>query len=69
VLGDVQETIYVVEEDDDGDETVKVGGLVPCHDFPVLICIAENTQKVGNAVRSRYVSFRYCPFRSILHIS
>jgi small nuclear ribonucleoprotein (snRNP)-like protein len=25
VLGDVEETVYVVEEDEDGDETVKVG--------------------------------------------
>lgn len=25
MLGDVQETVYVVEEDDDGEETVKVG--------------------------------------------
>ncbi|TVY82229.1 putative U6 snRNA-associated Sm-like protein LSm3 [Lachnellula suecica] len=25
VLGDVEETIYVVEEDEEGDETVKVG--------------------------------------------
>ncbi|EPE33555.1 Sm-like ribonucleoprotein [Glarea lozoyensis ATCC 20868] len=27
VLGDVQETVYVVEEDDDGEETVKVGSM------------------------------------------
>jgi len=25
VLGDVEETVYVVDEDEDGDETVKVG--------------------------------------------
>jgi U6 snRNA-associated Sm-like protein LSm3 len=25
VLGDVEETVYVVEEDEEGDETVKVG--------------------------------------------
>jgi hypothetical protein len=27
VLGDVEETIYTIEEDDDGEETVKVGQM------------------------------------------
>lgn len=27
VLGEVEETIYTIEEEDDGDETVKVGSV------------------------------------------
>ena len=31
MLGEVEETIYVVEEDDDEDETVKVSHATPRH--------------------------------------
>jgi hypothetical protein len=66
VLGDVEETIYVVEEDEDEEETIRVG-LKPCStDAKLAKTTADNTQEIRNAVCQRYVilslllSFQSC---------
>jgi hypothetical protein len=48
VLGEVEETIYVVEEDEDEEETVRV-------DAKLAKTFTDNTQEIGDAVRQRYV--------------
>jgi hypothetical protein len=58
VLGDVVETIYVVDDEEAADEDIKVSTLAQ----PVPICrsgfsrlFTDGYQEIRNAVRSRYV--------------
>ncbi|KAI9740249.1 MAG: U4/U6-U5 snRNP complex subunit lsm3 [Cirrosporium novae-zelandiae] len=54
VLGDVEETIYIIEEDEEGEETVKVCPL-PLSSIVVACSPAIDYQKtVRDAVRARF---------------
>ncbi|KAK2627358.1 hypothetical protein QTJ16_003324 [Diplocarpon rosae] len=55
VLGDVEETIYVVDEDEDEEETVKVRVPSTCSHGRAKrdLCI-DNPQEVRDAICSRY---------------
>ena len=62
MLGDVVETIYSVEEDDEGEETVKVRDQDDTDTYtdPVwqkwrLIPGIDDTEEVGDALRARYI--------------
>jgi hypothetical protein len=54
VLGDVEETIYVVEEDEDEEETIRVGLKPQCTGAKLAKTSADDTQEVGDAVCQRY---------------
>ena len=63
VLGDVEETVYVVEEDEDDEEVLRVGMQPLCAgDRFADILLADNTQEIRDAVRSRCVSLLYFPW-------
>jgi hypothetical protein len=70
VLGEVEETIYVVEEDEDEEETVRVS-FTPQRtnlwgtDRKLANTAADNSQEIGDAVCERYVSLcsRYLRLR------
>jgi hypothetical protein len=55
VLGDVEETIYVVEEDEDEEETIRVGLKLWRTDAKLAKTSADNTQEVRDALCQRYV--------------
>lgn len=61
MLGEVEETIYVVEEDEDEEETIRVS-LTPERTSPwgtdgkLANTAADNSQEIGDAVCQRYVS-------------
>lgn len=55
MLGDVEETIYVVEEDEDEEETIRVGLKLWRTDAKLAKTPADNTQEIGDAVCQRYV--------------
>lgn len=59
VLGDVEETIYVVEEDADEQEVVRVWSLRTIVLLGLLSFVNDGTdgqEAVGDAVRERYVA-------------
>lgn len=56
VLGDVEETVYIVEEDENGEETIKVcrliaEGAVP--DGSMLTAGLDGEETGGNAICPR----------------
>jgi small nuclear ribonucleoprotein (snRNP)-like protein len=54
VLGDVEETIYVVEDEEDPDGDVKVrGGKVPETYLYLFLRMTDNHAQVRNALRKR----------------
>lgn len=52
VLGDVEETIYMIEEDDEGEETVKVQMMVSVN-MDRADSLADHQEAIGDAVRER----------------
>jgi U6 snRNA-associated Sm-like protein LSm3 len=51
VLGDVEETIYVVDEDDEDEESVKVTKIpISCLKSSSTNVIPDNQQKVRDAI-------------------
>jgi hypothetical protein len=55
VLGEVEETIYVVEDDDNEDNELKVRLFSPCQISATANPFADREQEIGNAIRARYV--------------
>lgn len=55
MLGEVEETIYVVEEDEDEEETVRVGLKLQRTDAKLAKTFVDNTQEIRDAVCQRYV--------------
>jgi len=51
VLGDVEETIYAVEDDDEDDEVVKVRDKANSHCITGLTTSTDYQEAVGDAVR------------------
>lgn len=49
MLGDVEETIYVVEEDEDEEETIRVGFETRRTYANLAKTFADNTQEIGDA--------------------
>ena len=62
MLGEVEETIYVVEEDEDEEDTIRVSKLDTertkpwATDGKLANTPADNSQEIGDAVCQRYVS-------------
>jgi hypothetical protein len=54
-LGDVEETIYVVEEDEDEEEVVRVGLKLWRTDAGLAKTSADHSQEIGDALCQRYV--------------
>ena len=50
----MEETIYVVEEDEDEEETVRVGFKLWRTDAKIAKTSADNTQEIGDAFCQRY---------------
>ena len=59
MLGDVEETIYVVEEDEDEEETVRVGFKLWRTYAKLANTSADNTQEIRDVICQRYV-FQTC---------
>lgn len=53
VLGEVEETVYVVEEDENEEEVVKVGCDLHPSNFKLTLCL-DNQQEIRDVVRTRY---------------
>jgi U6 snRNA-associated Sm-like protein LSm3 len=62
VLGDVEETIYVVEEDEDEEETIRVGLRPGPQKQNLAKTSADDTQEIRDAVCQRYVLPTLCWF-------
>ncbi|KIW60145.1 hypothetical protein PV05_00384 [Exophiala xenobiotica] len=56
VLGEVEESIYTIEEDDDGEESVKVGTTWYWKSIPRLTRDKDDEETVRYAVCARHVS-------------
>lgn len=66
VLGDVVETIYVVDEDDDDKEDIRVCFTFTSHTISryVLTSASDRYQEVGDVICSRYVFSQ--PLRTLI---
>lgn len=55
MLGDVEETVYIVEEDDEEEETLKVSPRRYITSTRLLIHCEGNQETIGDAIRQRLV--------------
>lgn len=62
VLGEVEETIYIIEEDDNGEENVKVAAIREQRHFSID-SFADDEETVRDAVREGQVKYKLLLYR------